>query len=427
MLVSPIGFFAFFFALIYFFVPALQESLGLNTLRNEFYGTGSSQVLETLALALLYFTVCVLFFALARPHPGAVMRLKQAAMTIGVVERGLVPALLILQSMSLVATVWFIRSLSAPSYAILLARRTIELPGTGYLLDPVSLGYIAALLLAVPYFCAGRLPTGWRAVLIILAVLGGAIPSALLGKRLLAAIGIVYLGLAYAILRQKRLPAFRLAMLLLLIFAVIATMGVLRVQLLGSGAVNTELAQEQIYSPELLVNELASSFGQLEWLGFVINKRDQWEMLHGATYFSALATPIPRVLWSGKPIGAGPLLNHIVNPGGHIETAGGMTTGCVLEAYLNGGIIGIIIVAAIHGLCLCAVTNYSRHLKYRYQFVIYFLFLACFSEMLIYGEFYGVFTRIGLWVVPIWVYRSVMSIRISRSRTSHGFSRPRLA
>lgn len=401
-----------FFSFVYFILPGLQEAFKINQLDHSFYGKDSLATVETLALPLLYFSVCAFFFQLNRPVLATSSHLQQAALNSSPAERGLLPVLFVLQFVSFVGTVQLIRSLSAASYAELLSGRTETLRGMGYFIDPIIVGYTAALILAVPSFASSRIPKGWRGFAVLISILAVAIPSAYLGRRLIALVGAAYLLLAYVILRTKKLPIVKVTLVLLLILSIIAAMGIMRTQLLQTGSVDSDQAKEDIYSGKFLINELTGSFGQLEWLGFMLEHQDRWHFEYGSTYFSVIAAPIPRALWADKPVGAGPIVNDVVFQSGALS--GGMTTGCVMEAYLNGGLLGLMIVAAIHGSLLAAVTKYGTRVQHRHQVAMYLLLMACLGEMLIYGEFYGVAIRIAILVLPVALYTGIAS-RFQRS------------
>jgi oligosaccharide repeat unit polymerase len=414
-IVSPIGLFAAFFSFVYFVLPGLQEAFKINTLDHNFYGKDSLATVGTIALPLLYFAICALFFGFNRPVLATPAHLRRAALASSPAERGLLPILFALQLGSLIAVVQLIRSLSVVSYAQLLMGRGETLRGMGYLIDPNIVGYTAALIIAAPSFAAERIPRGWRGFAVLFGILAAAIPSAYLGKRLIALVGVAYLLLAYAILRKKKFPTVKVALGLLLILSIIAAMGIVRVQLLKTGSMDSNQVKEEIYSGKFLIDELTGSFGQLEWMGYLLEHEDRWHLQYGATYASVIVAPIPRVLWADKPAGAGPIVNDIVFQTG--EWTGGMTAGCVMEAYLNGGLLGLMLVAAIHGSLLAAVTKYGTRVRYRHQVVVYMLLLACLGEMLIYGEFYGVAIRIAIFVLPVVLYTGVAA-RV-RGSTAH--------
>jgi len=416
-ILSPIGLFAVFFSFVYFVLPGLQELLKINTLDHDFYGIDSLATVGTIAMPLFYFAVCAFFFQSNRPVIATPVHLRYAAQLSSPAERGLLPILFLVQLVSLFAAVQLIRSLSAASYAELLLGRTDTLKGMGYLIDPNIVGYTSALILAVPLFAAGRILNGWRGLAVLFGILSAAIPSAYLGKRLMTMVGVAYLLLAYAMLSKKKFPVVKVSLGLLLILSVIAAMGTVRTQLLQTGSVNSDEAKDEIYSGKFLIDELTGSFGQLEWMGYLLEHKDRWHLQYGATYASVIVAPIPRVLWTEKPAGAGPIVNDVAFQTG--DWSGGMTTGCVMEAYLNGGLLGLVMIAAIHGSLLAAVTKYGARVRYRHQVAVYILLMACLGEMLIYGEFYGVAIRIAIFVLPVLLYTSFVS-HLHRSKVKRG-------
>jgi hypothetical protein len=75
----------------------------------------------------------------------------------------------------------------------------------------------------------------------------------------------------------------------------------------------------------------------------------------GSTFMSALIAPIPRVLWPGKPVVAGS--GELVSQYTGLVFAEGTSVGVghVLEAYINFGMTGVVVVFAILGGTLVMV------------------------------------------------------------------------
>ena len=404
----PFRLFAAVFALVYFVVPCLQELFALNTLSARFYGTDSPEVVETAALAFIYFIVTLAGFLIVAPRGENLTVFRRAARTCAPTERGLVGALLGLQVSSAAVTLLLFWQVAVLDYSDFLSARISLHAGMAYILDPVLLGYTAALLLASPTFAADDVPKGGRAWLILLAVALTAGISLAAGKRLVAFVGLAYLVLARAILTVKRLHFGRLGLLVLLVIGCIGVTGQIRSNLQSKTYVDFRGAALSFLEAKTYVNELSSSFGQLEWLAYMKRKKGiSWEFQRGSTYLAAVTLPVPRAFWQSKPTGAGPVLAEVARPGSY--RGGGrykssMTTGCVLEAYLNGGATAILVVAVLHGFALGALARYGLRVRYRYQFVIYLITLALLGEMLIYGEFLGVIARAGILAGPIIAY-----------------------
>lgn len=154
---------------------------------------------------------------------------------------------------------------------------------------------------------------------------------------------------------------------------------------------------------EKIAGELRNSFNHAEYLNVCVTK--EAELLYGKSYLAALALPIPRKIWKGKPLGAGPYLKNIVEPGSYDlnnkKYNSSLTTGVLIESYLNFGFLGVIVIGFIYGYL-------AKRLTYRlfYEdknptgeilaFFCYFLLIFVFS----FGEFLGAFTRIMTYILP---------------------------
>jgi oligosaccharide repeat unit polymerase len=68
----------------------------------------------------------------------------------------------------------------------------------------------------------------------------------------------------------------------------------------------------------------------------------------GATYVEALARPVPKALFPGKPLSADQVLNAALFPESY-ERGLGVSFSIFGEPYLNGGLLGVVIVMALLG------------------------------------------------------------------------------
>ena len=187
----------------------------------------------------------------------------------------------------------------------------------------------------------------------------------------------------------------KIGVVIFIIFFVVARLG--------------ELRQSHYVDPnkknivEKIAGELRNSFNHAEYLNVCVTK--EAELLYGKSYLAALALPIPRKIWKGKPLGAGPYLKNIVKPGSYDlnnkKYNSSLTTGVLIESYLNFGFLGVIVIGFIYGYL-------AKRLTYRlfYEdknptgeilaFFCYFLLIFVFS----FGEFLGAFTRIMTYILP---------------------------
>jgi hypothetical protein len=153
-----------------------------------------------------------------------------------------------------------------------------------------------------------------------------------------------------------------------------------------------------------VARELSASLGNTELLAYLVDHRNQWHFAWGSTYLGGLLLPVPRALWHAKPVGGGPYLINIVHPGSYVvgrKFNTSYTTGAPLEAYMNLGILGVLIVGGLHGVGLGLVGRYGRSVRNSYQCALYILLLLMVTEELVYGEFAMALGRSGTMIVPV--------------------------
>jgi len=122
----------------------------------------------------------------------------------------------------------------------------------------------------------------------------------------------------------------------------------------------------------------------------------EFEFTYGATYVAGLVNLYPRAFWPDKPFGAGPYMKNLVDPGSYYAGGKGMsslTTGMVTEAYMNGGLIGVVLCAVVTGVVLRGLTIFRSKCHGPWAMAVY-----CYSALMLgfsmtYGEFLGIYTR----------------------------------
>jgi hypothetical protein len=148
-----------------------------------------------------------------------------------------------------------------------------------------------------------------------------------------------------------------------------------------------------------IYNTLNESFGNGENVNWLID--NDFELKYGITYVGGFVMPFPRYLWPSKPTGAGPILKNFIRPGSYAigkKGASSLTTGMVTEAYMNGGFIGVIIVGAITGFVIKAISRLRSKCYGTWSVAIYAYTTLIFAYSMTYGEFAGVYSR---WLVDI--------------------------
>ena len=144
----------------------------------------------------------------------------------------------------------------------------------------------------------------------------------------------------------------------------------------------------------IVLKVLNGAFGNHENVLWMVD--NEFEYQYGATYFAGLVNIYPRMLWPNKPLGAGPFMKNLVNPGSYVVGGEGMsslTTGMVTESYMNGGLVGVLICAVLTGFVLRFLVVFRNKCYGPWAVAIY-----CYSALLLgygltYGEFLGTYTR----------------------------------
>lgn len=408
-LLGPIGIFSFIFGFVYFAVPVIALSLEMT--RTD---PPTDSVRNGLFVAIAYYLTAAIGFALGRPLGQFKGTLRFAASHIGEDERGLVPFLFVVQLISAAYVILFMLPYLGVGYSEFMMNRIALSEGKGYLMEPAMLGMPIALLLTAPALAGKPRRAGafWLVALCSVALTAWA--GMLVGSRLNAAAGIVYLVVSAGILRRSHGGARWLAGVGVCLLVAVAILGVVRSSIARGGLEKGTITDDiRASGAAVVVRDIANDFGQLESLAIVEAKDADWSLAYGKTYVSALLLPIPRVWWRDKPLGAGPMLSNIIKPGTYDpdrKYRSSTTPGCVTEAYLNGGVAGVIVVALIHGFLIASLTRFGARVRSRGEYVIYVLLMFFLGEMLVYGEFGGSLTRIGVYILPVILYVKVRTL-----------------
>jgi uncharacterized membrane protein len=407
---SPMGFFSIMFGVVYFVVPIL-------CIATEVW-QADSPVRDALFLALAYYFMVVMAFLISRPVGEFKTILRSAAMRIGRHERGLVPLLFVVQLASAVYTIRMVLPYIGGNYAQFMMNRIAISEGKGYLMEPVLFGMAVALLVTAPLLVGKKRGAGflWLAGLCSIAITS--LVGVLVGSRLNIVIGIVYLVVSAAILSATSGKARRIVFIFIALLTGVALLGVIRSSIARGGLEKGNIVgQIQSGGMAAIARDLSVDFSQLESLAIVQAKESDWTFAYGRTYAAVFFLPVPRALWHEKPAGAGPMLANIIKPGTYDinkKYRSSTTPGCVTEAYLNGGVFGVLIIAVIHGYLIASLTRFGARVRFRDEYVIYVFLMFLLGETLVYNEFGGSLERIGVCTLPILLYgrvRKMLGVR----------------
>jgi len=414
-LLSPFGLFTAFFAFQYFVIPLMQftQRVGRYT---YFAPRGlTSASFAALGLCLLYFASAFTGFGYVGRRPDTAVLRESALAGHRAMDRVILKYLLIVFFVALLLNVQYILPLILQDYAEFLANRISLLSGYGYVTMPLIVSVPILVMLAVVVFRhrTEGVPVG-RVLWLSAAVM---VPSVafnlLLGGRSSALLNLINLAFVWAILFMRRR---NLRQILILGFFSIASLQA--ITLLGAArraaiqggfdSFSQEYQQTSKSSAHSLASELATSLGHAELLAYMLDHRSDWKPALGGTYAAAFVLPIPRGVWPGKPVGGGPYLRNIVDPGSYVvgrKNLSSLLTGAPLEAYMNFGTLGVVLVGLLHGAAMGLLARRARRMVGAAGMAIYVILLLGLSFEFVYGEFLGTVARVGTMLVPVLVAR----------------------
>ncbi len=165
---------------------------------------------------------------------------------------------------------------------------------------------------------------------------------------------------------------------------------------------DTSAAQERLSNAALYAMD--GAFGNDEALLWLWENEFPLQM--GETYLAACTNIIPRYFWPEKPLGGGPVLINMINPGAYEIGAKGnnsLTTGFLTEAVMNFGFAGALLVvvawAAVVHMVMRQLAS-STSIYWRNTFLIIWVTLC---SGFIHMEFLGYVVKLGMFILPLLV------------------------
>lgn len=144
---------------------------------------------------------------------------------------------------------------------------------------------------------------------------------------------------------------------------------------------------------------LNSAFGNHENMVWLID--NDYDLYYGKTYWAGLINIYPRVLWPEKPLGAGPILKNLVHPYSYAIGKKGissLTTGYITEAYMNGGLIAVVLMGTLAGSLLRFISKLRLRCVGPWAISIYCYTTFTFAVSMTHNEFSGAYTR---WLIDL--------------------------
>ncbi len=152
----------------------------------------------------------------------------------------------------------------------------------------------------------------------------------------------------------------------------------------------------------LFYHAIDGAFGNdenLVWLA-----EHDFERQLGITYIAAFTNFVPRSIWPEKPLGAGPRIKNIIYPGSYLVGQKGnssITTGLFTEAYLNFGILGLLIIPIVWALLSAKLSIKTARSIGSIWVVTWATAVVLWGVMAMYGEFLGFIGRSTFVMAPL--------------------------
>ncbi len=191
-----------------------------------------------------------------------------------------------------------------------------------------------------------------------------------------------------------RLMVSKQALLIAGVFAFMVIVGEIRKVMVGMRQAENTFAA--------VMDTLDGAFGNHDNVLWLV--QNDWPFQYGKTYLAGLIVFIPRLLWTDKPTGAGPALVNFMDPGKYEVGKHGissLTTGLVTESYMNGGFVGVVLVAVVTGIALGILARLRLRCRSPWSLALYCYAAMCLALTMTHGEFLGVWLRLGWDVMPV--------------------------
>lgn len=322
----------------------------------------------------------------------------------------------------IVAVIFLWKMWGVYSYAEFLINRTKIMSGYGYIL---SIWHWLGVFLLI-YFVYIFVKYNGKSFLIRLffIVFPLSLCNSLMwfstGSRSRGLILYLYFLAIYVILKSRDSGQFR--RILILTILILSTIYL--------GLMMGPVREAMVGGREVLLTELDTSASGERFLTegnmFMVTENNLWvidnvgldRMLAGSTFLAIIAGVVPRGIWQGKPVGSGPALRNLMNPGSYDIVEGENLTsaspGILTEFLMNFHWPGALVGGVIFGILLVILSYILRYVNDPCAFVIWFLCAICIFGMLT-GE---VLASIALLVsrMLFFVFLHVMKILTGKTR-----------
>lgn len=250
--------------------------------------------------------------------------------------------------------------------------------------------YIAFIVSVAGYFTSSRRS---KQILLLLCVLGVIIVVffAFIQSRnsillaFIAAMGVYFVTSPKSRIILRSLMFSKAGIIICLLFVTMVVVRQMR-------PMTKKMARDSL--PTIVMKVTNGAFGNHENVLWMTD--NEFDIQLGKTYLAGLVNIYPRAYWPTKPLGAGPFMKNLVNPGSYVPGKRGMsslTTGMVTESYMNGGMIGVVLIAALTGIVLRFLTIFRNRCYGPWSVSMYCYSVLTLAFAMTYGEFLGMYTR----------------------------------
>lgn len=193
--------------------------------------------------------------------------------------------------------------------------------------------------------------------------------------------------------KGKKKGFIRLAIAIVIIMISMWQLGNLR-STIKSGGVE-EFGKQSLVDG--LVGVVSENFRCAENLLWLFDNKNTFDLFWGKTFYAGIVNLIPRQMFPEKPLGAGPILINLIRPGTYDPNSNyitSLTTGIVIEAYMNFGHAGIVLVAFPYALAIVVLKRMAEMINNSIAFAIWLVVVYWLCWVMIFGEFLGTFAHL---------------------------------
>ena len=422
LLVNPGFVIGFTLSYTYFIQPALMISS-----HTYFRAEGYSP--EAMGLSLCAFTLFGFFYIVGyKTSRGAEAFEISGGISIPgfhpLSGRFLTVAFVLLVLPSLLSLYWLWGRISTFGFNSFMLNRIVLLSGSGYYLAPLRWAQLFLYLLISHVSYWRRRAQVWpkRYVLMGILSLVVSVAGGLLAGSRTQAVTPILLSI-YLLVLTKDSGAFSIRSLWKygvvagILITVAVMLGDVRSQIMAGSLSSVQLRREE----STIFEDFSASWGVSEHMFWWFDNSEKTGLLYGKTFAAALVGWVPRSLWKSKPLGGGPALVNMRDPGIYDLSSGRPlgcnTTGLAFEAFMNFGWTGMILVGFVFGKTTGMLALYASLVKNSLQLTLWimgFYFLAFY----LIGEFFGVTASTATTIVPLLFLSLVLGLQ-NKQKTVH--------